>query len=216
LNELLVLIRDTITTEKGYMTLFFTPSWEPVSFRDSSREAIEKHHGLDHVSFGHDIETAYLLLEASVVGGSNDPTTMRVAKRMVDHALRNGYDEVTGGFYDEGYYFKDSDTLTITRDTKNWWAQAEGMNTLLIMADLYPDDSLQYEQKFIQQWNYIDKNLIDHEHGDWFAGGLDKEPHLRTALKGHQWKANYHQVRSMVNCIARLRGESSHLPTHSD
>jgi cellobiose epimerase len=206
LQEMLVLIRDTIATPKGYLTLFFLPDWEPVSFRDSTREFIEEHHSLDHVSFGHDIETAYLLLEASeILGLHDDKKTIQTAKGMVDHCLANGFDHVSGGIYDEGYYFPGDSTLTITRDTKNWWAQAEGMNTLLIMADLFPRDSMNYEKKFLQQWNYIDKYLIDHEHGDWFAGGLDKEPLQKTALKGHQWKATYHHFRSMANCLRRLR-----------
>jgi cellobiose epimerase len=212
LHEMLVLVRDRLTKEKGYLVLFFTPEWQPVSFRDSTREVIEEHHSLDHVSFGHDIETAYLLLEAShVLGIKNDSITLKKAKRMVDHCLTYGYDPQTGGIYDEGYYFKGDEQLTITKDTKNWWAQAEAMNTLLIMADLFPDDSLQYKAKFIQQWNYIDHYLIDHEYGDWYAGGLDKQPELKEGLKGHIWKATYHHFRSMANCISRLRnGEAKH------
>jgi mannobiose 2-epimerase len=207
LREMLVLIRDTITTEKGYLTLFLHPDWTPVSFRDSTREVIMKHHNLDHVSFGHDVETAYLLLEASHVAGiENDTATMRKARRMVDHALLNGWDSVAGGFYDEGYYFRDEPAITIIRDTKNWWAQAEGLNTLLLMADLYPDAEQDYFGKFRMMWNYIDKNLIDHEHGEWYPGGLDKQPQLKTALKGHIWKACYHQYRSMENSVKRLRG----------
>ena len=30
LIEMLVLIRDRIVTEKGYMALFFTPDWKPI------------------------------------------------------------------------------------------------------------------------------------------------------------------------------------------
>lgn len=207
LLEMLVLIRDTITTEKGNLTLFLLPDWTPVSFRDSSEDVILKHHNLDHVSFGHDVETAYLLLEASHVAGlQNDTTTLRIARKMVDHALLNGWDTVTGGFYDEGYYFRDKPGITIIRDTKNWWAQAEGLNTLLLMADLFPEGDLRYYQKFEMMWEYIDKNLIDHEHGEWYAGGIDKQPHLKTALKGHIWKACYHQYRSMENTVKRLRG----------
>ena len=128
LEEMLLLIRDNIVTPKGYLTLFLTPEFVPVSFRDSTAEVIEKHHYLDHVSFGHDVETAYLLLEAShVLGWENDTTTMRIAKKMVDHALVNGWDDRDGGFYDEGYYFKDRSGITITVNTKNWWAQAEGL-----------------------------------------------------------------------------------------
>lgn len=208
LKEMLVLIRDTITTDRGYLVLFLEPDWTPVSFRDSSREVILQHHNIDHVSFGHDVETAYLLLEASHVAGlRNDTTTLRIAKKMVDHALVNGWDSLAGGFYDEGYYFRDKPGMTITRDTKNWWAQAEGLNTLLLMADLFPEDEQRYYDKFLLMWDYIDKNLIDHEHGEWYAGGIDKQPELKRAMKGHIWKACYHQYRSMENSVKRLRGE---------
>jgi mannobiose 2-epimerase len=206
LEEMLYLIRDKITTPKGSLTLFFQPDWTPVSFRDSSRAVILQHRTLDHVSFGHDVETAYLMLESShVLGLKNDSRTMVVAKRMVDHALRNGWDNIVGGFYDEGYYFKGGDTISIIRDTKNWWAQAEGMNTLLLMTDHFPNDPMNYFQKFQLLWNYIQTNLIDHQYGDWFEGGIDKEPEKRTALKGHIWKATYHQFRAMSNCVKRLR-----------
>ena len=209
LNEMLVLIRDTITTPKGYLTLFLTPDLRPISFADSSKEVILKHRGLDHVSFGHDIETAYLMLEAShVLGLENDTVTLKVAKRMVDHTLRNGWDNSVGGFYDEGYYFEGESGITIIRDTKNWWAQAEGLNSLLLMADLFPNDELDYFSKFEMQWKYVDTYLIDHVNGDWYAGGLDKQPEMKTALKGHIWKAIYHQYRSLANSIDRLRNES--------
>ena len=208
LKEMLFLIRDTITTERGFLTLFLTPDWKPVSFADSSEEVILKHHNLDHVSFGHDVETAYLMLEASHVAGiKEDTATLRIAKKMVDHALDHGWDTVAGGFYDEGYYFRDREGMTILRDTKNWWAQAEGLNTLLLMADLFPNDERRYFEKFKKMWNYIDQYLIDHEIGEWYPGGLDKQPQFKTALKGHIWKACYHQYRSMENCVKRLRNE---------
>jgi mannobiose 2-epimerase len=214
LQEMLFLIRDTITTPKGYLVLFLTSDWQPVSFRDSADSVIEKHHGLDHVSFGHDVETAYLMLESShVLGLKNDTTTQRVAKKMIDHALQNGWDNNTGGFYDEGYYFKDKPGITITHDTKNWWAQAEGLNTLLLMADQYPDDERKYYDKFLLMWKYCDTNLIDHEYGDWYEGGLDKQPEKKTALKGHIWKATYHQYRSLINCMHRLRADAVHEAT---
>jgi mannobiose 2-epimerase len=210
-KEMLVLIRDTIVDEKGSLTLFLQPDWTPVSFRDSSEAVIMKHHNLDHVSFGHDVETAYLMLEASHVVGIKDNTrTVEIGKKMVDHALENGWDNEAGGFYDEGYYFKNKPKITITRDTKNWWAQAEGLNTLLIMADQFPEDDHRYFDKFKKMWTYINTNLIDHEHGEWFQGGLDKEPQQKTALKGHIWKASYHQYRSLANCVDRLKTSDGH------
>lgn len=205
LAEMLILIRDTITTPNGYLALFLEPDWTPVSFRDSSQDVILRHSNLDHVSFGHDVETAYLLLEAShVLGIQHDTITLAKAKKMVDHALRQGWDSRVGGFYDEGYYFKGKRGFQIIKETKNWWAQAEGLNTLLLMADLFPNDRMRYYDKFKQQWQYIKRYLIDHEHGDWYSGGLDKSPELKTALKGHIWKGIYHQYRSLQNCVQRL------------
>lgn len=206
LQEMLYLIRDKLTSKKGYLNLFFTGDWTPVSFRDSSKAVILKHKYLDHVSFGHDIETAYLMLEAShALGIKNDSTTLLAGKKMLDHALQNGWDKSIGGFYDEGYYFKNQDSITIIFDSKNWWAQAEGMNTLLLMADHFPNDPMNYYEKFKQEWNYIQTYLIDHVNGDWYEEGLDKEPQRKTALKGHIWKGTYHNFRALSNCSKRLK-----------
>jgi len=208
LQEMLLLIRDVITTKKGSLTLFLQPDWTPISFTDSSESVILQHRYLDHISFGHDVETAYLMLEAShVLGLKKDTATMRIAKLMVDHALQNGWDKINGGFYDEGYYFKNKKDITIIKDSKNWWAQAEGLNTLLLMADLFANDAMQYFEKFKMMWKYIQTYLIDHEYGDWYEEGLDNRPKRKTALKGHIWKATYHQLRALSNCVQRLRSD---------
>lgn len=206
LEEMLLLIRDKITNPKGYLTLFLTPDLKPVSFRDSTEASILRHRYLDHVSFGHDVETAYLMLEASeALGKKNDNKTLMAGKKMVDHALQNGWDNELGGFYDEGYYFKNKNGITITKDSKNWWTQAEGLNTLLIMSDHFPNDKMQYFEKFKKLWQYTNTYLIDHQYGDWFEEGLDKKPERKTSLKGHTWKATYHQFRALANCVKNLK-----------
>jgi mannobiose 2-epimerase len=206
LREMLELIRDRIVVEPGTLTLFSRADWTPVSYRDSSeavRRADRYHH--DHVSFGHDVETAYLLLEAAeALGLGHDERTLRVAKRMLDHSLRTGWDTAVGGFYEAGYYHRGQSALSLVDDTKNWWAQAEGLNTLLIFGDLYPNDALRYHQRFLTQWRYITEYLIDHEHGGWYAGGIDKQPAMRRALKGQIWKAAYHDGRALMNVSRRL------------
>ena len=127
---------------------------------------------------------------------------------MLDDALENGWDNNIGGFYDEGYYFKGKNGITITADTKNWWAQAEGLNTLLLMAGRYPDDKHQYFEKFKTLWKYVQTYLIDHEHGDWYQGGLDKQPNYKTALKGQIWKGTYHNFRALLNCVEQLNPDT--------
>ena len=97
--------------------------------------------------------------------------------------------------------------MTIVLNRKAWWAQVEAMNTLLIMADLYPDDALDYQAYFLKMWDYTQTNLIDKEYPGIFVGGLDQDPKARTAAKGGIWKGNYHNVRSFLNCIKRLRNQ---------
>ena len=138
LQEMLFLIRDTIITPRGNLTLFFTWDWKPVSVKDSSRDFILHHHNLDYVSFGHDVETAYLMLEASqALGFKNDSVTLMTGKKLVDHALKNGWDKQVGGFYDEGFYFKGDTVITILKESKNWWAQAEGLNSFVADVRLF-------------------------------------------------------------------------------
>ena len=208
LQEMLFLIRDTIITQRGNLGLFFTWDWTPVSVKDSSRDFILQHHNLDYVSFGHDVETAYLMLESSkALGFKNDSITLMIGKKLVDHALRNGWDKQVGGFYDEGFYFKGDTTITILKESKNWWAQAEGLNSLLLMSDYFPNDTHQYFEKFKTLWTYTQTYLIDHQWGDWYDEGLDKSPERRTALKSQIWKATYHNYRSLSNCVDRLNNK---------
>jgi mannobiose 2-epimerase len=206
LKSLLELIRDTIVAQQGYLRLFFHTDWTPVSFYECSPEERDANFGLDHVSFGHDYETAFLMLEASYALGLHaDRRTLSVAKKMLDHAMAYGWDEQAGGFYDAGYYCKGDGRCTVIKDTKNWWAQAEGLNALLLFAKIFPHDH-RYYKYFLRQWEYIKTFIIDSAGGDWFEGGLDKEPHFRTGPKGHIWKCTYHTTRALMNCITMLEG----------
>ena len=208
LKLLLELIRDKIVAERGYLRLFFQNDWTPVSFRNASEEERKANFGLDHVSFGHDYETAFLMLEASyVLGLPDDRRTLAVAKKMLDHAIANGWDESVGGFYDGGYYFSGSDTCSIVKDTKNWWAQAEGLNALLLFSKIFPDES-RYRTYFKREWNYIKTYILDPVYGDWFEGGIDKEPQFKEGPKSHMWKCTYHTCRALMNCIAMMNNDA--------
>ena len=209
LQELLELIRDTQVAQQGYLQLFFHNDWTPVTFRDSSREEREANFGLDHVSFGHDYETAFLMLEASyALHLKDDICTLTIAKKMLDHALKYGWDKQNGGFCDGGYYLKGDNHCTIIKGTKNWWAQAEGLNALLLFSKIFPQEPRYYEY-FLRQWEYVQSFIIDAQGGDWFEGGIDKEPHYRTGPKSHMWKCTYHTGRTLMNCSTILRGDPS-------
>lgn len=208
LTSLLGLIRDTMGTDQGFLRLFFTQDWTPLSFRDAPTRTRMLNYALDHVSFGHDCQTSFLLLEAShALGLESDARTLLTAQRLLEHSIVNGWDQRCGGFFDGGYYQKDSAHCAIVRTTKTWWSQADALNALLLFSHIFPSDRC-YRELFEKQWEYIEAFLIDHRFGDWFEGGLDREPDNITAPKSHMWKCTYHTSRVLMNCIALLSPES--------
>jgi mannobiose 2-epimerase len=205
-REMLKLIRDTIVGDKNYLTLFMKRDWTPISYRDSADDVRKANFSMDHVSFGHDIETAYLMLEASLALRSEYDETLETAKKMVDHSINNGWDDLKGGLYNEGYYFKGSDTLTVIDKSKVWWVQAEALNSLLLFSKLFSEEE-KYYNCFLKQWEYMKTWLIDHEYGGWYYNGLDNNPDSKKINKTSDWKINYHDSRSLMNCIEMLTDE---------
>ena len=108
------------------MNLYLTRDWRAIPAHDS---------------FGHDVETAYLLVEAAeALGMPDDAKTWQIARRLVDHALDWGWDDEHGGFYDKGESFGGP-----AYDSKKvWWTQAEGLNALLLMHHKFGDQTDRY------------------------------------------------------------------------
>ena len=209
LEEMFYLIRDTFVHPDGYLRLYFYPDWRlvtPQSMNDDSEEILRF---TSHFTYGHDVETAYLLLEtAHFLGLGEDEQTHKLAKRLVDHSLASGWDNETGGFWDEG--LARDGKIEIINDHKSWWGQIEGLNALLMMHLLYPEDPNDYYGKFLKMWAYIDTYLIDKEHGGWYNNGLDTSPDTPKQMKSHIWKTSYHNTRGMIRCIQGLRGENEY------
>lgn len=198
LEEMMKLVRDKMVNKEGHLNLYFTSNWQPITYRDSSRAFILKNLPVDHISFGHDIETAYLLLDASkALYGKYDKKTLTIAKKLVDHSIKYGFEKNFYGLFDRGYRFKNSDNIEIVTRTKAWWAQAEAWHSLGLMASLYPKEKI-YQEGFQKMWQYIENELIDHEHGGWYSNGLDESPNDKTTRKAHQWKGAYHDGRALL------------------
>jgi cellobiose epimerase len=187
LREVFDLVSNRIAVEPGALNLYLMPDWRAIPAHDS---------------FGHDVETAYLLVEAAeALGIPDDAKTWRVARSLVDHALDWGWDDERGGFYDKGESFGNP-----AWDTKKvWWTEAEGLNALLVMDGKYGKQTDRYAKAFGKQWEFIDNHLIDPVHGGWFAETTRDGTLIGDGTKAQAWKANYHTARAMMN-VATLLG----------
>jgi len=184
LEELLEITRDKICVRPGVMNLYYTEAWQPIP---------------DHDSYGHDIETAYLMLEAeTALGVPHDPRTVAMARLLVDHALAYGWDEKMGGFYEDGATFGKAENLS-----KEWWVEMEGLNSLLLMHEQYGRQSDAYFKDFQKQWRFIQQYQADSQYrGIYPMVGADGVP--LTQVKGEIWKAAYHDGRALLNVSKRL------------
>jgi cellobiose epimerase len=187
LLELFLIVRDRIAVEPGALNLYLTRDWRAIPAHDS---------------FGHDVETAYLLVEAAVaLEKPEDEKTWLLARSLVDHALDWGWDDESGGFYDKGESFAGA-----AFDRKKvWWTAAEGLNALLLMHRKFGDQTQRYWKAFLKQWDFIEKHLLDLDNGGWYSETTREGKLLGDGSKANQWKANYHTSRALMNVAGMLR-----------
>ena len=186
LKEVFEICRDKIYVDPGCQHMFFNPDWRPIPHLDS---------------FGHDIETAYLLAEAAAeLEIPKDEKTWRAGRNLVDHAMEFGFDHTNGGFFNEGTTFGQD----VSKE-KIWWVQAEGLNALLLMHERFGKEAPKYWEAFGKQWDFIRHHQIDSTHGGWYATvNPDGTPQAHRA-KSDRWTEGYHQGRAMLNVSATLR-----------
>jgi mannobiose 2-epimerase len=158
-------------------------------------------------SFGHDVETAFLLLEAEdALGGPKDPRTHRAARLLVDHAL-------AFGFSDDGQLFGDGFAFGVHDKAVQWWAQYEAVNAFLLLAELEGGKNPRYWNAFRKAWSWTRQTLIDPEFGGVYLG-VDAAGHVLPG-KSQNWFAGYHTGRALLQISDRLRRMADPSPTPS-
>lgn len=156
------------------------PDWKEVTDPRSS--------GL---SYGHNVEFAWLMLRAEEVLGQK--RSWKHFQAHLDHALEYGYDHERGGLYNRGFGNEPAND----RD-KVWWVQAEMMAAL---ADaLQHEKNARYERKLEQLVHFVNRYQADPRDRVWLdTVTADGQP--KGTGKAHGWKANYHDVRALVKFI---------------
>ena len=162
----------------GHLQLYFKKDWAVLP---------------GSVSYGHDIETSWLMLECAQA--INDE---RVVSRVKPYALRLGIAGNEGLLPDGSMRYERLPDGTFD-DSRQWWVQAETVVGNLWLWKYHGVDS-GYDIA-IKAWEYIREHLVDYEGGEWWwavmaDGTLDK-----VNPKAGFWKCPYHNTRMCLEVL---------------
>jgi mannobiose 2-epimerase len=147
-------------------------------------------------SYGHDIESSWLLLEAASLLNDKD-LTEKVKKACI--GLANAASE---GYQADGSMLTEINTSTgLVSLRRSWWEQAETVVGYLNAFELTHDWT--YMSKSLNCWEYIKKNFIDSVNGSWFS--YISETGAPSGDKGGFWICPYHNGRMCMEVMERIR-----------
>lgn len=182
-NQLLLLLDvftgHIINAKTSHLDLFFDDTWQVKT---------------DIISYGHDIEAAWLLMEAAHATGDHalikdiEKAAMKIAV-----AAAEGLD-VDGGLQ----YEKENGHLV---KEKHWWVQAEAMVGFFNHWQLTNNNG--YLQKSLAVWQYIKTSIKDDQFGEWFWGRLEDGSVMPNEDKAGLWKCPYHNSRACLEIMRR-------------
>lgn len=190
-------IRDLITIlsssdrlynpQTGHLRLFCNDAWQELDKVDS---------------YGHDIETSWLLYEAAEALGDKAllQTVGKQSVRMVDVALAEGTNP-------DGSVIDEKSSKGLNRRLA-WWAQCESIVGCVNAWQITG------KQKYLDQaakiWQFVRDNFIDRENGEWHhyisaSGEMQKKD-----PKGSLWNCPYHNSRMGFEIVNRLKPQAVH------
>ncbi|MGA7833350.1 MAG: AGE family epimerase/isomerase [Terracidiphilus sp.] len=183
LRELIEIFLDRIIDPAtSHFILFFDEQWRPRS---------------EKTSFGHDIEGSWLLSEAAEILGDQAllKRVRETAVKMAQAVYEQGLDTDGGLLYEResnGHF--DSD--------RHWWPQAEAVVGFLNAYQISGQPHFLHAAE--GSWAFIEKFIVDHEHGEWFwlvsKAGVPGATHDKVG----PWKCPYHNSRACFEVIERV------------
>ncbi len=185
---------------KGLIQVFFDHVIDPEAhrFRLFFDDRWNWAHLSTMISYGHDIEGSWLLVEAAeVLGDAGLLVRARAeAVAMADAVLRAGLNPDGSIRYESGGYGERA-------DQKHWWAHAEAV------VGFFNAYQISGEARFADAahavWAYIDARFVDRIHGDWFKVLDAASAPLPDQPKVGPWECPYHHSRMCFEMLARLR-----------
>lgn len=152
------------------------------------------------VSYGHDIENIWLLMDACDAAGVSSYPFMDLYDTLFKYSIQYGQDGRNGGFYYTGKFRMPADDRS-----KSWWVQAEVIVSALRMYRQTNDP--RYLAIFESTFDFVETNLVDWQVGEWHSTVTAQG--VAQGDKANAWKAGYHNGRSMIECIEILKAWKS-------
>ncbi len=176
---LFVFKKHIITNNR--LSLFFTVNWQPLSAT---------------ISYGHDIEAAWLLQEcAESLHDVAEIKQFKAIALQITAAVKEGIDVDGGMFYEH-----DPVAKHIVKE-KHWWPQAEAMVGFFNAYQLTKEKD--FLTQSIKSWLFVNTNLKDNQNGEWFWGMCPDGSFMKENKAGF-WKCPYHNGRACLEISKRV------------
>ncbi|WP_424767384.1 AGE family epimerase/isomerase [Paenibacillus sp. sgz302251] len=188
LKELIeITIKHIINAKNAHFILFFDEKWTCKS---------------EHISYGHDIEGSWLLVEAAEVLGDAKllEEAKAIALRMAEATYNEGVDQ-------DGGLFNEAGPEGLIDTHKDWWPQAEAVVGFYNAYQLSGDEK--YRNAALLSWQFIESFIVDKEHGEWHWSVTRDGAPSDNIEKVSPWKCPYHNGRACFEMIERLNGAAS-------
>ena len=152
-------------------------------------------------SYGHDIETSWLLCEAAEVIGDESllASIRKQSVEMVNVAL-------TEAMTPEGLLLYEKSDAGVS-GSKSWWPQCETVIGCINAWQI--TGQRKYFDAAVKTWNFIKEHFIDKTDGGWFKS-LDSEGRPTREDKANMWNCPYHNSRVAFELRTRLIPQTVH------
>ncbi len=159
---------------------------------------LDYHTLIDLESFGHDIETSWLIDRGcSVLEDKAYQKAMQpMIKGLAEATYHNAFDKHQNALNNE----REGDRVD---DQKIWWVQAESVVGFYNAYQNEPQKT-EYLHTAEKIWEFIQHHVIDSKSGEWIESiPADNSPDSGQALV-HSWKCPYHNGRMCMEMMRRL------------
>ena len=154
------------------------------------------------ISYGHDIEASWLMLEAAQV--INDAELLA---RTTDVTRHVAFAALRGRCYDGSMVYERHANGHFDNE-KHWWVQAEDVIGQIYLARFHSATKEEADKALagaLQSWRYIDSMIVDHENGEWYWSRMPDGSINRRDDKAGFWKCPYHNSRMCIEAASQLR-----------